>query len=92
MIIFLVTSVANLVMAEISITSPAGASQVTTRQWLGWASLCGGALAFSFVLKRAAEIRRRDERLCRGRCENCGYDLRAAPEKCPECGKSMAER
>jgi peptidoglycan/LPS O-acetylase OafA/YrhL len=39
-------------------------------------------LAVSFHWKR----RRWRERLANGKCTLCGYDLRATPDRCPECG------
>jgi hypothetical protein len=45
-----------------------------------FAPLCAGALAL---------LRMRPSK--RGHCANCGYDLRATPGRCPECGEDARE-
>jgi hypothetical protein len=50
-----------------------------------WSVVATSAIlpAYWLVLRR----RWRRQRLCaQGRCERCGYDVRASPDRCPECG------
>ncbi len=54
-----------------------------------WVSLiCGGGLLVLHRLERQAIL---EQRRASGCCLRCGYDLRATPDRCPECGMIPTE-
>lgn len=49
-------------------------------------------LSLLTVILISVPFRRKRRRIERGLCARCGYDLRATPERCPECGLAPAVR
>lgn len=48
-------------------------------------------LPASWLVARFVGRARRRSRSRRGLCPNCSYDLRASPERCPECGTAVVK-
>jgi hypothetical protein len=64
----------------------AGYSAVTVPFWLIGVALLLPAMAPNALRRATRWLPRRKP--VPGRCAACGYDLRATPERCPECGRS----
>jgi len=56
-----------------------------------WFMLAASAIAPAFTLRKLIRHLHNSRRRAAGFCHRCGYDLRATPLRCPECGASAME-
>ena len=60
---------------------------LTSQEKVGWFCLLGGgSMILFFSVRVATQLWFGRKRRAHGRCATCGYDLRATPDRCPECG------
>ena len=52
--------------------------------------LATALLPARWAVRFGREVLRRRRENARGRCRHCGYDLRATPTQCPECGAAVS--
>ena len=63
---------------------------ITLRYWqlaIPWLLALLAAIPTALLFRARARQRARRRQ---GQCRNCGYDLRATPDRCPECGTTAS--
>jgi hypothetical protein len=61
-----------------------GVTVIAVPYWFLLALSLGSSLVLIRTIRRAAHVR------ALGLCPSCGYDLRASPDRYPECGTATA--
>ena len=89
----LLLSAAAMVAAAVSIVVMRGLDPRIV--WRGYLVGLPSFLIPPFVViwvARSIGARKRRGRIARGLCPSCGYDVRATPGRCPECGENLPDR
>ena len=61
-------------------------SALARGSWFALVMLMIGIFLAGFAVLGSIRLETKRERVASGLCLACGYDLRASPERCPECG------
>lgn len=95
LLLFLVSALVWVSTVRLLVSDPTMPSPnlyvLSSKPWTGWVSLLLLVATVILLAMRRKLPTVLEERRARGSCLRCGYDLRATPNHCPECGAAVPE-